>query len=310
MTQTGLVSIIIPAYNAANLIGDALYSIGHQTYKNWEVLVVEDGTKDATESICKKFSKEVGLEKVHYLRHEVNQGLSAARNTGIGNARGEYLALLDHDDTWQSNHLTELVDQLEHTKADFSFAPAEVFHYSSYESLGFHGPDPIEWQNFPSSLCNRTYIPASSVVMRKTVPERVGLFDTALKRVEDLDYWLRCVEAGIIFTYVPTVTNGYRKRNPTAMTSNTWEILEWHARVLRKNAFLKSIPQGVYSQVLARYHLGVVRRNLKTDPQKAWEFFYDSLTIAPLGSLQAISWFVREAIGLESRYPKYFNLSF
>ncbi|MGA1133661.1 MAG: glycosyltransferase family 2 protein [Prochlorotrichaceae cyanobacterium] len=307
MTCPGLVSIIIPAYNAAKLIGEALDSILQQTYKNWEVLVVEDGTKDETESICQKFSEQVGPEKVRYIRHTVNQGLSAARNTGITHANGQYLALLDHDDTWLPNHLAQLIDQLERTGAEFSFAPAEFFHYSSYQALGFHGPDPIEWKNFPSSLCNRTYIPASGVVIRNTVPKKVGLFDTNLKKVEDLDYWLRCVEAGIVFTYVPEVTNGYRQRNPEAMTSNTAEILEWHARVLRKNSFLKSIPRSVYAQVLARYHLGVVRRSLVKDPIKAGKFLYHSLRIAPMGSIKAVSWFAHEAIGLESRYPKLFT---
>jgi hypothetical protein len=91
------------------------------------------------------------------------------------------------------------------------------------------------------------------------------------------------------------------------MTSNTAEILEWHARVLRKNSFLKSIPRSVYAQVLARYHLGVVRRSLVKDPIKAGKFLYHSLRIAPMGSIKAVSWFAHEAIGLESRYPKLFT---
>ncbi len=236
------------------------------------------------------------------MRHTVNQGLSAARNTGIAKASGSYIALLDHDDCWEPHHLEKLVHALESSGADVAYAPAEMFDYSTKAPLGFHGPQPAEWEGFPHSLLNRNYIPASAVVMHRRVPAKVGPFDTTLRRVEDLDYWLRCTAEGCVFTYVPEITNGYRQRNPQAMTSNKAEILEWHARVLRKHVHLPHFPTGLRKRVLARYHLGVVRRSWRNQPSKAREFLYWSLRLAPLGSLEAVQWVLMEALGREGRY--------
>lgn len=300
--ESPLVSIVIPAYNAADLIDEALASVQQQTYPHWQVLIVEDGTQDGTESIAQTFAQSVGSAKVQYIRHEVNQGLSAARNTGIAHASGKYVALLDHDDTWQPQHLEKLVEVLETSGADLAYAPAEFFDYHTRKPLGFHGPQDPELAAFPSSLFNRNFIPASAVVMKRQVHQQVGGFDTQLKRVEDLDYWLRCAEAGITFEYVPEITNGYRQRNPNAMTACKEDILEWHARVLRKHYQLTAVSKVLRDRVLARYHLGVVRRNLKTKPFKAWEFLYWSIRIAPFGSLAAMHWVCLEALGWTKRY--------
>lgn len=297
-----LVNIVIPAYNAAELIGDALTSVQQQTYPHWQVIVVEDGTQDGTEAIVKTFAHSVGADKVGYVRHLKNQGLSAARNTGIAHTHGKYVALLDHDDIWKPQHLEKLVTSLEQTGADLAYAPAEFFDYHTRKSLGVHGPCESERAEFPNSLFNRNYIPASAVVMRRSVPERVGGFDTQLKRVEDLDYWLRCTEAGMTYEYVPEITNGYRQRNPKAMTAHKKDILEGHALVLRKHSQLTSVAKALRARVLARYHLGVVRRSLKAEPSKAWEFLYWSIRITPLGSLAALHWFFLEALGRAKRY--------
>jgi glycosyltransferase involved in cell wall biosynthesis len=297
-----LVSIIVPAYNAAGLLPEALTSIQQQTYPNWELIVVEDGSQDGTEVIVHAFAKVAAPRKVRYLRHTQNQGLSATRNTAIAAAHGKYLALLDHDDTWHPQHLSKLVTVLEEGTADIAYATAKFFDYHSKESLGIHGPKGSEWHNFPNSLLNRNYIAASSVVMRRQVPVRIGGFDPQLRRVEDLDYWLRCAEAGCTFEYVDQVTNGYRQQNPTAMTANKKEILEWHARVLRKHARLGKVSKKCRDRVLARYHLGVVRRSWKSHPLKSWEFLFWSLVLAPVGSIAAVQWFLKETIKQDSRY--------
>lgn len=302
VTPTPLVSVIIPAYNAADLLPEALDSIKRQTYQHWEIIVVEDGTQDGTEAIVRAFADTVAPRPVRYLRHHQNQGLSAARNTGMAAAQGQYIALLDHDDLWYPQHLSMLVAAIAKTAADLVYARAEFFDYHSRKSLGLHGPQPWEWTDFPNSLLNRNYIPVSSIIMGCQVPQRIGGFDTQLRRVEDLDYWLRCADAGLKFEYVSTVTNGYRQRSPKAMTSNKSDILEWHARVLRKHANLRGVSKQLRDRVLARYHLGVVRRSWPSHPGKAWEFLMYSLSLAPLGSVAAVKWFFLEAIDRESRY--------
>src|ERR1039457_4756626 len=98
--NTPLVSICIPAYNAERFIPETLASVRAQTYKNWEVIVTEDGTKDSTEELLATFAKPVP-QPVIYNRHEINRGLPHTRNTGIGAARGQWIAFLDADDFWE-----------------------------------------------------------------------------------------------------------------------------------------------------------------------------------------------------------------
>lgn len=299
MLLTPLVSVIIPAYNAAELLPGALDSVKHQTYQNWEIIVVEDGTQDETEAIVNRFADTVTPRPVRYIRHQKNKGVSAARNTGIAAAQGEYIALLDHDDLWYPQHLSMLVKTIAQDSADIVYAHANFFDHHSKEGLGLHGPKQQEWEDFPDSLLNRTYIPASSVMMKCQVPRSVGGFDIKLRGAEDLDYWLRCAETGLKFAYVSEVTNGYRQRNPNALTSNKPDILEWHARVLRKHAKIKGVSKKFRDRVLARYHLGVARRSWPHDLPKAGSFLFHALFLTPVGSLSALKHFVLEAIGKE-----------
>ncbi|CAM4157784.1 glycosyltransferase family 2 protein [Bacillus cereus] len=108
MEQTQLVSVIIPLYNAEKYIEETMESILNQTYKNIEIVVVDDGSKDQSSSLVKNLKKK-HPEQIKYILQE-NQGVSVARNTGIENASGEYISFLDSDDLW---HHTKIEKQME-----------------------------------------------------------------------------------------------------------------------------------------------------------------------------------------------------
>ena len=94
-------SIIIPAYKMGRFIGEALASVGVQSCRDWEVIVVEDcGPEDGTEAIVRDFAKAHPNHRVEFIRHERNTGVSGARNTAIAAARGDFLAFLDPDNYW------------------------------------------------------------------------------------------------------------------------------------------------------------------------------------------------------------------
>ena len=90
------VSVILPTYNRAQLIAQAIQSVLDQTYQDFELIIVDDGSKDETEEVVNSFDDE----RIRYARHEENKGANAARNTGIAMARGEYIAFQDSDDKW------------------------------------------------------------------------------------------------------------------------------------------------------------------------------------------------------------------
>src|SRR5687768_15411869 len=98
------VSICIPAFKADRYLEATLESVRAQTFKEWELILVEDGSRDRTEAIVQDFARRVS-QPVRFFRHDTNKGLSATRNTGFSHSSAELLALLDADDLWRPDHL-------------------------------------------------------------------------------------------------------------------------------------------------------------------------------------------------------------
>ncbi|MGA9377436.1 MAG: glycosyltransferase [Phormidium sp.] len=282
-----LVSVIIPAYNAERLILEALMSVKAQTYSNWEIIVVEDASKNRTEEIVQEFIRSVSNHQVKYILHETNKGISATRNTGINNAQGEYIAFLDHDDLWKETHLGSAVSKLESESGDLAYSTVQMFEDGTNKLLSLWGPEKEEIENFPTSLFARNYIQPSSVVMRKSIIEKVGFFDPNFRQAEDLDYWLKAAAAGNKFVWVTGIHCWYRKKNKSAATGDLCKTLEGHAIVLRKHRHLSIIPPEIRGYIAAKYHLGVAKRNLKKDPKKAAQFLIWALRISPKGVVKA-----------------------
>ena len=236
------ISIIIPAYKAEVYIKEALESIAKQTYKQWEVIVVEDASKDQTESIVKDFSASVPQNQVKFIRHEVNKGLGATRNTAIRQAEGEYIAFLDHDDAWQSNHLELLLYFLEQKKADVIYSASALFRVNIEDVYGYIKPSKDELDNFPISLCKRNFVVPSATLVSKSSLIDVGLMseDRTIHGCEDMECWLKLALSGYNFAYTKQATCYYRK-HPEAMTAQLNGVNRQKLRVLSQYAYSKSI---------------------------------------------------------------------
>lgn len=111
--QYDIVSIIMPCYNGEKYIEETIGSVLAQTYKNWELIVIDDGSKDASAQIVKELAKKDSRIK---LLQQSNAGSAAARNNGIRNAKGRYIALLDSDDLWHCNFLSEQLQFMKEKK--------------------------------------------------------------------------------------------------------------------------------------------------------------------------------------------------
>ncbi len=300
-----LVSVIIPAYKGKDLILETLTSVRQQTYPAWEIIVVDDASQDGTAEIVQEFARSIKDHRVECICHPHNYGVSQARNTGIAQAQGEYLAFLDHDDLWRDHHLETAVSQLEAANADLVYSTVQLFEHQTYRDLGHYGPDDQELADFPTSLLARNYIQPSAVVLRRSLLEKVGKFDAQFQSAEDLDYWFRSIAAGGKFIYLPGVYALYRKHLPTAATANTIAVLEQQTLVLRKHRSLKGVSPLARNMIITRFHLGVARRSLKQNSRKAANFFFWAWRISPLGTCAALISTVRESIGLKSKRDRY-----
>jgi glycosyltransferase involved in cell wall biosynthesis len=192
--QRPRVSIIIPCYNVARYVAEALDSVLAQTLTDYETIVVNDGSPDTEE-----FERVIApyQQKIVYIRQN-NRGLAGARNAGLGMARGEYIALLDPDDIWESNYLAVQVKELDaHPSVDVVYSNAIIFgermHNREFMSV-FPSSGPA---TFDRILRRECYVMGSALIRRESIA-RAGMFDETLRACEDFDLWLRIARHGCI----------------------------------------------------------------------------------------------------------------
>ena len=192
------VSVIIPAYNAAKYIGEALDSVFHQTFASHEVIVINDGSPD-THELERKV--QAYPARIQYIKQE-NRGAAAARNAGLRVAKGEFVAFLDADDTWSPNFLERQIEFLERSKADLVYSDALLTGETPLAGRTFMDVQPSRGEVTPQSLLDITTTVLTSVVLARKKPIiEVGLFDETMKRGHDFDLWLRLAKSGFRFAY-------------------------------------------------------------------------------------------------------------
>lgn len=201
------VSIIIPAFKAAEFIGEALASVAAQTFTSHEVIVVNDGSPD-TEELERELKQYPA--RLHYIKQE-NRGAAAARNAGLRAATGEFVAFLDADDTWLPNFLEKQITLLKRTNADLVYADARLFGESPLAGRTFMEVQPSRGEVTPENLLAiKVTVLTSTVLARKEPILTVGLFDETLRRGQDFDLWLRLAKRGARFAYQTDVLAHHR----------------------------------------------------------------------------------------------------
>lgn len=183
------VTVIIPSYNYANFLTESVESVLGQTFSDFELIIVDDGSTDDTAEIVKKYLCD---PRIHYIYQE-NRGLSAARNAGIMRARGYYIALLDADDAWLPWKLERQVNVMEEQGPEVALVYC-FFEFVDEKSEVLEVVDrPILKDPSFNDLMHTNWVlgSGSSVLIRKSVFDRVGYFDEEMKSLEDLNMWLR-----------------------------------------------------------------------------------------------------------------------
>ena len=234
-------SVIIPCYKMGRYIGQALESVGNQLCVDWEIIIVDDcGPADGTREAVAAFSARFPQHRVEFIRHEVNQGVSAARNTAIAAAKGTWLAFLDPDDYWLDQHLSNAARLLTtRPEAGVVSSPVEILTETEHGVELALWQVPPDWKEglFPASLVYYNFIQPSATLVRKELLDRVGGFDTspALQHIEDYDLWLRLIQIGSQFAFLPTASCRYR-RHAGGATNNPKLMLQLHQELAKKHA--------------------------------------------------------------------------
>ena len=188
-TVTPLVSVIIATYNRAHIISHAIESVLKQTCKDYEIIVVDDGSSDGTEQLL----RERYAEKIVYIGREANAGLSAARNTGIQAARGRYVAILDDDDLWLPEKLEMQICLIE-KQPSLGLVYCNSFTVNEHDEVLGELKGTKKGTIFDDLLSSNCLGPPSGVLLPKKVFAQTGYFDEDLTALEDWDLWIRVAQ--------------------------------------------------------------------------------------------------------------------
>jgi glycosyltransferase involved in cell wall biosynthesis len=233
IVKMATVDVIIPAFNAAKYLPIALESIYRQTFSDWHIVLVDDGSTDNTAEVVAPFLARFG-SRITYIQR-TNQGPSAARNAAIRASTSEFIALLDADDAWLPCRLIESITILiAHPQAGLAYG---LFTYmdpdgnlgSTWEGNRRYAEGRIA----PQIYMRRVELPCPTITFRRRCIEEAGLFDESMRATEDRDLWLR-----IAFRYevafIPKVIAYYRV-SPNSASANLQRMFEGQLQFLRKH---------------------------------------------------------------------------
>ncbi|MBF2064474.1 MAG: glycosyltransferase family 2 protein [Calothrix sp. C42_A2020_038] len=244
------VSVIIPAYNAMRYLPQTLDSVLQQTFTDFEVIIVNDGSSDT----ILEWAPELRDSRVRLIT-QINQGVSAARNQGVANSTGEYIAFLDADDLWERTYLEKQVDYLDkHSNMGVVYTWTKLideFGNPIKRIFASHAEGMI-WQEL---LGNDVISTGSSAMVRRHILEGVGGFDTQLAHAEDLELWLRIAQK-YQFGVIKETLVSYRQ-HPYNVTKNRDKMMQGLSTVYEK-AFATAPLDALYlrNQAYASLFLG------------------------------------------------------
>lgn len=230
--QEYLVSVIIPAYNCEKYIKDCMDSVINQTYKNWEMLIVNDKSTDNTRKIIEEYSEKEPKIKIYNL--DINSGAAVARNLGIENSRGRFIAFLDSDDLWKKDKLEKQILFMLENNYGFTFTAYEILSNNRI----FQVPHKI---NYTQYLRN-TIIGCLTVVLDKEI---LGEIKFEKGHLEDALTWMKYLKQGHIAYGINENLAMYRKTE-NSVSSNKFKNAKRYYVCLRKHQNLSVINSLYY----------------------------------------------------------------
>ena len=245
-----LVSVVMPLFNSEAYVFETLASVKAQTYSNWELIVIDDGSTDASYSIVSKAS--VVDSRIRLLRNSTNMGVAKTRNRGVVEARGRFLAFLDADDTWMPEKLARQIDYMVTKRCSMCFTSYETIESDGSHRNYVHVPKRIDYRGFLKNTvtCSHTIMFDLSLVLKDNLmcPDYEGSFDYP----EDMVVWLRVLKTGIIAHGLDVVLAKNRKHGESRSADKRRAVMRtWNA--YRRIEHL-SLPYALYCHFWQLFH--------------------------------------------------------
>jgi glycosyltransferase involved in cell wall biosynthesis len=265
-----LVTVIIPTFNRASIVGRAIRSVLGQTYPHWELLVVDDASTDGTEREIRSYSDK----RIKYIRHPQNRRVSAARNTGIRSAQGEYVSFLDDDDEWLPEKLAKEVEVFRNSDPEVGLVYTGKTVYDEHgRVLQVRMPTLSGWV-YDAMLDQHFIGSPSRVTVKKQVLDRVAGFDETFVNCQDYDLWLRVAKISKIAVVPSFLVKRYLLSDQ--MSGSLRKICEgWEHILMKFRADMKP-------RTLAKHISRVAILLLNYDPRRARALAWEGFRLRPL----------------------------
>ena len=291
-----LVSVIIPAFNRAEVIQRAVDSVAAQNFKDYEVIIVDDGSTDDL-AFVEKYS---GLAHIRLIRHPENRGAAAARNTGVAAAAGRFIAFLDSDDSWHPDKLACQVAALQGAAPNVRVcATGYILRKGNRELTICPQPPPGRFKT--EILFGCTISPGTTLLIDRSVFDKIGLFDENLRRLEDWDWLLRLAEAyDIMFIPKPLAIvyasaweeHSYsNEADPVLQSIHRMTVKHLPQFRARGGLRLRQFRSTLFLETAARMYR-------KHQPSRAFGYVLASLWVYPFRNVAFFSTLWRSAISL------------
>jgi teichuronic acid biosynthesis glycosyltransferase TuaG len=252
------IAVIMPAYNAARFIGESIQSVINQTYENWELIIVDDGSTDDTKTIVSIFLHD---NRIKYI-FQKNAGQASARNNGINKSKANYIAFLDSDDTWEKDKLSKQIEYFENDNIDLVYGPSYIMNSNGERHILKMTPEVGIYSG--QFLVNKLilgsfFIPMLTVMVKKNILIQIGLFNESksIKNAEDFDLWLRIASKGFSIMCMSETLSNYRiheNQSTSKDTSATFQVIESLLLFKGKNSKLaNNITISILNKLIVYY---------------------------------------------------------
>lgn len=260
MDMKDLVSIIMPSYNTGQFIGETIKSVQDQTYRNWELLIVDDCSTDNTDEVVKQYLKD---ERIHYFKNEKNSGAAVSRNQALRKAKGRWIAFLDSDDIWHSEKLKWQIHFMRKRNCYFSYTEYEEIDERSVPlGVVVKGPRRVtKWAMY--AYC---WPGCLTVMYDRNVIGDVQIRD--IRKNNDYAIWLKVCQKADCYL-CPKVMARYRKRTGSISNHSYLELVKWHYKLWREAEGRTCVISLLYT--FCNIFFGVIKKSVYVDRSRKYD---------------------------------------
>ncbi len=186
MNNKAKVSIILPTYNRTQVIKRAINSVLNQSYSNFELIIIDDGSTDNTAEVIKSFNDE----RIQFIRNDNNRGQAIARNIGLKRAKGSYIAFLDSDDVWHKDYLEKQIETLSNMPDEYGLVYCKCRRLNN-SKITFLPPTLIKEEDIKEQLIKENFTTLQAILLKRGCLEKCGYLDERMTALEDWDFFIR-----------------------------------------------------------------------------------------------------------------------